>query len=98
MFKGPQGMSLAGNAAASAVAATSAASAVAATAAASDVASAAATSAATNAADKIKMYVSSLILPGGLPYPPGGLPYPPPAAATVVLYAAKVVKIYINTS
>ena len=98
-------MSLAGNAAASAVAATSAASAVAATAAASDVASAAATSAATNAADKIKMYVSSLILPGGLPYPPGGLPYtsgglpyPPPAATTVVLYAAKVVKIYINTS
>ena len=96
MFKGPQGMSLAGNAAASAVAAASTAS---------DVASAAATSAATIAADKIKMCASSLILPGGLPYPPGGLPYtsgglpyPPPAATTVVLYAAKVVKIYINTS
>ena len=82
-------MSLAGNAAASAVAAASTAS---------DVASAAATSAATIAADKIKMCASCLILPGGLPYPPGGLPYPPPAAATVVLYAAKVVKIYINAS
>ena len=54
MCKGPQGMSLAGNAAASDVAATAAAS-------------AAATSAATAAADKIKMCASSLIWPGGLP-------------------------------
>ena len=45
MFKGPQGMSLAGNAAAAAAAA----------------ASAAATSAATAAADKTKMCASSLI-------------------------------------
>ena len=65
---------LTGNAAvaASTVAATAATSAVAATAATSaavDVASAAAISAATTAADKIKMCASSLILPGGLPYP-----------------------------
>ena len=51
MFKGPQGMSLAGNAAAAAASA----------------AAAAATSANTAAADKIKMCASSLIWPGGLP-------------------------------
>ena len=51
MFKGPQGMSLAGNAAAAAAAVASAAAATA----------AAATSAATAAADKIKMCDSSLI-------------------------------------
>ena len=68
MFKGPQEMSLADNAAASAIAATAAASAAASTAsAAADVASAAATSDATAAADKIKMCTSSLILPKGLP-------------------------------
>ena len=55
MFKGPQGMSLAGNAAAAASAAVAAASAAAAA------ASAAATSAATAAADKTKMCASSLI-------------------------------------
>ena len=61
MFKGPQGMSLASNAAAaSAVVA-------AASAAAGDAASAAATSAATAAANKTKMCASSLILPKGLP-------------------------------
>ena len=56
MFKGPQGMSLAGNAAAAASAAVAAASAAAAVAA----SAAAATSAAT-AADKTKMCASSLI-------------------------------------
>ena len=54
MFKGPQGMSLAGNAAAAAIAAAVAAAASAAVAAAS-------TSAATAAADKTKMCASSLI-------------------------------------
>ena len=66
MFKGPQGMSLAGNAAASAVAAATTAAASAADAAAA--ASTAATFAATFAAvDKTKIFASSLILPGGLP-------------------------------
>ena len=60
MFKGPQGMSLAGIDAAASSAATTAASA-AATAAASAASAAAATSAATVAADKTKMCASSLI-------------------------------------
>ena len=62
MFKGPQGMTLAGNAAAAAsAAATSAAAAAAASAAAADAVDAADTSAATVAADKTKMCASSLI-------------------------------------